>query len=94
MHQAVEDGVGQGRGVDPAMPVLDGQLAGQDGGVLAGAVVDHFQQVVPATLFQWGLAPFTAEQRRDMLELLDERYDQRSTLVTSQMPVEKWHEPT
>ncbi|MCP1489846.1 DNA replication protein DnaC [Pseudomonas fluorescens] len=35
--------------------------------------------------------PFTAEQRRDMLELLDDRYGRRSTLVTSQMPVDKWH---
>ncbi|WP_338806850.1 IS21-like element ISPsy14 family helper ATPase IstB [Pseudomonas chlororaphis] len=38
-------------------------------------------------LDDWGLAPFTAAQRRDMLELLDDR----STLVTSQMPVDKWH---
>ncbi|NBF05970.1 ATP-binding protein [Pseudomonas sp. Fl5BN2] len=39
----------------------------------------------------WGWAPFTTAQRRDMLELLDDRYGQRSTLVTSQMPVAKWH---
>ena len=32
-----------------------------------------------------------AAQRRDMLELLDDRYGNRSTLVTSQMPVDKWH---
>lgn len=43
-------------------------------------------------ILDWGLAPFTAEQRRDMLELLDDRYGQRSPLVTSQMPVDKWHE--
>jgi len=43
-------------------------------------------------LDDWGLAPFTAEQRRDMLELLDDRYGQRSTIVTSQMPVDNWHE--
>jgi DNA replication protein DnaC len=43
-------------------------------------------------LDDWGLAPLTAEQRRDMLELLDDRYGQRSTLVTSQMPVENWHD--
>ncbi|NWC83662.1 ATP-binding protein [Pseudomonas putida] len=42
-------------------------------------------------LDDWGLAPFTAAQRRDMLELLDDRYGNRSTLVTSQMPVDKWH---
>ncbi len=43
-------------------------------------------------LDDWGLAPFTAAQRRDMLELLDDRYGHRSTLVTNQMPVDKWHE--
>jgi DNA replication protein DnaC len=43
-------------------------------------------------LDDWGLAPFTAEQRRDTLELVDDRYGQRSTLVTSQMPVDNWHE--
>jgi DNA replication protein DnaC len=42
-------------------------------------------------LDDWGLAPFTAAQRRDILELLDDRYGNRSTLVTSQMPVDKWH---
>ncbi|CAN1599917.1 IS21-like element helper ATPase IstB [Pseudomonas mediterranea] len=42
-------------------------------------------------LDDWGLAPFTAAQRRDMLELLYDRYGNRSTLVTSQMPVDKWH---
>ncbi len=40
-------------------------------------------------LDDWGLAPFTAAQRRDILELLDDRYGHRSTLVTSQMPVDK-----
>ena len=30
--------------------------------------------------------------RRDLLELLDDRHGQRSTLVTSQLPVEHWHE--
>lgn len=39
-----------------------------------------------------GLAPLTAEQRRDLLEILDDRYRIRSTLVTSQLPVNKWHE--
>jgi DNA replication protein DnaC len=33
-----------------------------------------------------------AEARRDLLELLDERHGQRSTLITSQLPVEHWHD--
>jgi len=43
-------------------------------------------------LDDWGLAKFTAEQRRDLLELLDDRHGTRSTLVTSQVPVDHWHE--
>lgn len=42
-------------------------------------------------LDDWGLAPFTAAQRCDILELLDDHYGSRSTLVNSQMPVDKWH---
>ena len=43
-------------------------------------------------LDDWGIAPFTDEQRRDMLEILDDRYGRRSTLVAAQVPIEKWHE--
>lgn len=43
-------------------------------------------------LDDWGLAPLTAEQRRDLLELLDDRHGQRSAIVTSQLPVDHWHE--
>lgn len=43
-------------------------------------------------LDDWGVTPLTDEGRRDLLEILDDRYDRKSTLVTSQVPVEKWHE--
>jgi DNA replication protein DnaC len=43
-------------------------------------------------LDDWGVTPLTDDNRRDLLELLDDRYDRGSTLVTSQVPVEKWHE--
>ena len=43
-------------------------------------------------LDDWGLAGLDATARRDLLELLDDRHGQRSTLVTSQRPVEHWHE--
>lgn len=39
----------------------------------------------------WGLTPLGEEQRHHMHELMEDRYDLRSTLVTSQVPVEKWH---
>jgi len=43
-------------------------------------------------LDDWGLAILDGERRRDLLELLDERYQTRSTLVTSQLPVAHWHD--
>ena len=43
-------------------------------------------------LDDWGLAPFSDEQRRDLLEIIEDRHDCRATLVTSQLPVEHWHE--
>jgi DNA replication protein DnaC len=43
-------------------------------------------------LDDWGLASLDATARRDLLELLDDRHGQRSTLVTSQLPLEHWHE--
>jgi DNA replication protein DnaC len=43
-------------------------------------------------LDDWGLAPIGATERRDLLEILEDRYDRRSTLVASQLPVDTWYE--
>jgi DNA replication protein DnaC len=40
----------------------------------------------------WGPEPLSAEQRRDLLEIIDDRYDKGSLLITSQVPVSRWHE--
>ena len=40
----------------------------------------------------WGPEPLTAEQRRDLLEIADDRYDRGSLLITSQVPVSSWHD--
>ena len=40
----------------------------------------------------WGPEPLKAEQRRDLLEIVDDRYDRGSLLITSQLPVNRWHE--
>ena len=43
-------------------------------------------------LDDWGLAPLSDDNRRDFLELLEDRHDCRATIVTSPLPVEHWHE--
>jgi DNA replication protein DnaC len=43
-------------------------------------------------LDDWGLLAPDIEQRRDLLEILDDRYQKRSTIITSQLPTSVWHE--
>ena len=40
----------------------------------------------------WGPEPLNTEQRRDLLEIVEDRYEKGSLLVTSQIPVSRWHE--
>jgi len=42
-------------------------------------------------LDDWGLAPLGQSERTDLLELLDDRVNTRSTIITSQLPTEHWH---
>jgi hypothetical protein len=39
----------------------------------------------------WGPEPLGADQRRDLLEIVEERYGRKSLLITSQVPVADWH---
>ncbi len=43
-------------------------------------------------LDDWGPEPLDAEQRRDLLEIVEDRYEARSIIVTSQLPVDRWYE--
>ena len=42
-------------------------------------------------LDDFGLAPLTDPERRDLLEVLEDRYGKRATLITSQLPFDHWH---
>jgi DNA replication protein DnaC len=43
-------------------------------------------------LDDWGMSKLTIEQSRDLLELIDDRHGTKSTLITSQFPIDHWHE--
>ena len=43
-------------------------------------------------LDDWGTALLTDEQRRDLFEVIEDRYDRGSTLITAQLPIKHWHE--
>jgi DNA replication protein DnaC len=43
-------------------------------------------------LDDWGPETLTADQRRDLLEIIDDRHEMRSVIITSQVPIEQWYE--
>ena len=55
-------------------------------------LLDSLAKTEVLVLDDWGLSPLSAEHRHDLLEVLEDRHGVRSTIVTSQLPVEKWHD--
>lgn len=55
-------------------------------------LLKRFARTDLLVLDDWGLVPIGAAERRDLLEILEDRYGLRSTLVTSQLPIDAWHE--
>ena len=68
----------------------DLSLAKGDGRYLK--LLTSFAKADLLVLDDYGLAPLTREQRHDFLEILEDRHELKSTLVTSQLPIEHWHE--
>ena len=42
-------------------------------------------------LDDWGLAPLTTQHRHDLLEVIEDRHGERSTLIAAQLPLKDWH---
>ena len=43
-------------------------------------------------LDDWGLEKLSARQAADLLEVIEDRYQQGSTVIASQLPVSEWHQ--
>lgn len=65
------------------------RLAHADGSYLQ--LLTRWTKIDLLILDDWGLVPPTAPQRQDLLELLDDRHGTRSTIITSQLPLDHWH---
>jgi len=74
------------------VPRLFDALALARGDGRHGRLLKNLARVELLILDDWGLSPLTAEQRRDGLEIMEDRHGRGSTLITSQLPVEHWHE--
>ena len=57
-----------------------------------GRLLKTIGRVQLLILDDWGLSVLNAPERRDLLEILDDRHGRASTIVTSQIPVEHWHD--
>jgi DNA replication protein DnaC len=68
---------------DMAMARLDGRFP---------KLVDKLARVQLLILDDWGAHGLTDQQRLDLLELFEERYQRRSTIITAQLPVSGWHD--
>jgi DNA replication protein DnaC len=60
-----------------------------------GTYLKHMEELRKVQLLildDWGLNAFTPTESRELLEVMEDRYDQRSTIISSQFPVEHWGE--
>jgi DNA replication protein DnaC len=70
-------------------------LQGLDTGRADGRYAKIMRQLAKVDVLSiddWGLPTLTDLHRRDLLELLDDRYNLRATIITSQLPITHWHE--
>lgn len=65
-------------------------IARADGSYLR--LIGKLAKVDLLVLDDWGLSPLEGQAQHDLLEIIDDRAGLRSTLVTSQLPVSKWHD--
>jgi len=88
-HQACRDGF---FALHKRMAELfrDLAVARADGSI--GQLLLKLSRVDVLVLDDFAMAPLKDSERRDFLEICDDRYQRRSTILTSQMPVAHWHE--
>ena len=55
-------------------------------------LLKRLQRMKLLIIDDWGLNPFTDEARRDLLEILEDRHQVRSTIIASQLPIDMWHD--
>jgi len=57
-----------------------------------GKLLQRLSMVNLLIVDDWGLSPLSDTERRDFLEIMEDRYNVRSTIISSQIPTEKWHD--
>ena len=73
------------------LPRLIEELIRADALKRKSALFKHLAKFRLLILDDFGLVPMVDTHQRDLLEIVDDRFDRTSTLITSQLPVEQWH---
>jgi DNA replication protein DnaC len=68
---------------DLAMARADGSLR---------SLLTRLSRIEVLVIDDWAMAPMSEAERRDFWEICEDRYQTRSTILTSQLPVARWHE--
>jgi len=68
------------------------ELAVSRGDGSYGKMINKLARTQILVLDDLGLAPMTDSERRDLLEVIEDRHGNASTIITSQLPIENWHE--
>jgi len=74
------------------MPRLFADLAIAHGDTRYARLLRSLARVRLLILDDWGPEALTANQARDLLEIVEDRYDKGSLIITSQVPVDRWHD--
>ena len=74
------------------LPRLFDMMKAARGDGSAPRLIERLGKIQLLILDEFGLYPMDGDQRRDLMEIVEERAQRRSTLVTSQLKVDDWHE--
>jgi DNA replication protein DnaC len=73
-------------------PRLHHDLAVARGDGSYGRLLARLAKTQLLVIDDFALTPLKDQERRDLLEILEDRHERASTLITSQLPVKSWHE--
>lgn len=74
------------------LPRLFEELAVSKGDGRYEAILTKIAKTEVLILDDWGLSVLTESQRKDLMEIVEDRYARRSTIIATQLPISKWHE--
>ena len=74
------------------VPRLFATLALARGDGRYGRILKSLAKTDLLILDDWGPEKLNDDQRRDLLEIIEDRYERRSTIITSQVPLDRWYE--